>query len=29
MIGNDWDEVLQVIWNSNGFKHCYNKILEE
>lgn len=29
MIGNDWDEVLQVIWNSNGFKHFYNKIMEE
>lgn len=29
MIGNDWDEVLKVIWNSNGFKHFYNKIMEK
>jgi uracil-DNA glycosylase len=29
MIGNDWDEVLKIIWNSNGFKCFYNKIMEE
>ena len=29
MIGNDWDEALKVIWNSNGFKNFYNKILAE
>ena len=29
MIGNDWDNVLNIIWNSNGFKSFYNKILNE
>ena len=29
MIGNDWDEVLKIIWNSNGFKKFYNNIMEE
>lgn len=29
MIGNDWDEALKVIWNSNGFKNFYNKIMTE
>ena len=29
MIGNDWDEALKVIWNSNGFKNFYNKIMAE
>ena len=29
MIGNDWDEVLKIIWNSNGFKNFYNNIMEE
>ena len=29
MIGNDWDEVLKVIWNSNGFKKFYNMIMDE
>ena len=29
MIGNDWDNVLNIIWNSNGFKSFYNKILKE
>ena len=29
MIGNDWDETLKVIWNSNGFKNFYNKIMAE
>lgn len=29
MIGNDWDEVLQVVWNSNGFKNFYQKVLNE
>lgn len=29
MIGNDWDEKLQIIWNSNGFKNFYNMILQK
>ena len=29
MIGNDWDQVLEVIWNSNGFKKFYNMIMDE
>lgn len=29
MIGNDWDEALKVIWNSNGFKKFYHNIMEE
>ena len=27
MIGNDWDEKLKIIWNSEGFKK-FNKIIE-
>lgn len=29
MIGNDWDEALKVIWNSNGFKCFYKKVMQE
>ena len=29
MIGNDWDQILEVIWNSNGFKKFYNMIMDE
>lgn len=29
MIGNDWDEKLSVIWNSNGFKKFYSVIMKE
>lgn len=29
MIGNDWDQILEVIWNSNGFKKFYNMIMNE
>jgi len=29
MIGNDWDEKLNIIWNSDGFKKFYNIILNE
>ena len=29
MIGNDWDEVLKVIWNSDGFNKFYNMIMKE
>jgi uracil-DNA glycosylase len=29
MIGNDWDEVLKVIWNSEGFKKFYHIIENE
>lgn len=29
MIGNDWDEKLAVIWNSQGFNNFYNKIMHE
>lgn len=29
MIGNDWDEVLKVIWNSPGFKKFYQSMMEE
>lgn len=29
MIGNDWDEKLQIIWNSRGFKNFYNMILQK
>jgi len=29
MIGNDWDEKLSVIWNSNGFKKFYNIVMDE
>ena len=28
MIGNDWDQVLQIVWNSNGFKKFYHGIEE-
>jgi len=28
MIGNSWDEVLKVIWESPGFNKFYNSILE-
>ena len=27
MIGNDWDEILKVVWNSPGFNSFYNKII--
>ena len=27
MIGNDWDQVLSVVWNSEGFKKFYNNVL--
>lgn len=29
MIGNDWDDKLKVIWESDGFKNFYNKIMKE
>lgn len=29
MIGNDWDEKLDVIWKSSGFKKFWNIILNE
>lgn len=29
MIGNDWDEKLKVIWNSEGFKKFYKIVLNE
>ncbi len=29
MIGNDWDEKLNVIWNSEGFKKFYHVVEEE
>lgn len=29
MIGNDWDELLKVVWNSPGFNNFYRKILHE
>ena len=29
MIGNDWDEKLQVIWNSEGFKKFYQIVENE
>ncbi len=29
MIGNDWDEKLQVIWNGKGFKNFYQMIMHE
>ena len=29
MIGNDWDEKLSVIWNSEGFKEFYNIVMDE
>lgn len=29
MIGNDWDEKLKIIWDSEGFKNFYRKIMHE
>ena len=29
MIGNDWDEKLKIIWNSEGFKKFYHVVEEE
>lgn len=29
MIGNDWDEKLSLIWNSDGFKKFYNVVENE
>lgn len=29
MIGNDWDEVLKIVWNSPGFKKFYNIVMNE
>ena len=29
MIGNDWDEKLSLIWNSEGYKRFYNGIEKE
>lgn len=29
MIGNDWDNVLKVIWESEGFNNFYKSILHE
>lgn len=29
MIGNDWDEKLSIIWNSDGFKKFYHVVEEE
>lgn len=29
MIGNDWDEVLKIVWNSDGFKKFINIIKNE
>lgn len=29
MIGNDWDEKLSLIWNSEGFKKFYNVVENE
>ena len=29
MLGNSWDNVLDVIWNSDGFKKFYNIVLAE
>lgn len=29
MVGNDWDNVLEVIWNSDGFKKFYTKVMHE
>ena len=28
MIGNDWDEVLKVIWQSPNFNKFYNHVLD-
>ena len=29
MIGNDWDEKLNIIWNSEGFKKFYHIVENE
>lgn len=29
MIGNDWDEKLKIIWNSEGFKKFYHVVEQE
>lgn len=29
MIGNDWDQKLEIIWNSEGFKKFYKTIEDE
>lgn len=29
MIGNDWDEKLKIVWNSEGFKKFYHIVEEE
>ena len=29
MIGNDWDEKLNIIWNSEGFKRFYHIVENE
>ena len=29
MIGNDWDEKLKVIWNSDGFKKFLKQVIHE
>ena len=29
MIGNDWDQVLNIVWNSNGFKNFFALINNE
>lgn len=29
MIGNDWDQVLKVIWESKGFQSFYRMIMDE
>ena len=29
MVGNDWDDVLKLIWNSEGFKNFYTIITDE
>lgn len=29
MIGNDWDNELSIVWNSEGFKKFWNLILKE
>jgi uracil-DNA glycosylase len=29
MIGNDWDEVLKIVFNSEGFKKFYHIVLKE
>lgn len=28
MIGNDWDDKLQIIWNSSGFQNFYKMIMK-